>query len=401
MKIISKYKINIYFVYTLIYMCYYTNLPIKLEEITMCLFLIWSILNKKIFRIKFNLKMVFVIIILGTLSLIQGYKNDYPINRILEQVSIILVMYLGYDQLFKKYGYKNLFYIYFRITYFVCLLGLVQFIFYFIFKVDIFSYPVGSNSRMIPVIIKNIIRIRSVAYEPGWLAQTMLPAVIYSIEVLISSKRMQRKYIIVILVFFMTMSSGAMIVLPIYFIITRLKSIKDFFLGIGLIWAIGYLTKNIWSEKLIETISGLAGLKTGVFLNLNASSFAILSNLYVALNNNNLLLGVGLGNHPYSYYRNFKDLKIGVYHFYGLNSMDAYSLFSRIISELGLIFGISCLIILIIKRNKNNNLKALINNCSFIAILSFFLRGGLYTRFGTTFIILLFVNTISKKRRKM
>lgn len=41
-------KINRYFPYILIYMCYYTNLPIKLEELTMIIFIIWCILEKNI-----------------------------------------------------------------------------------------------------------------------------------------------------------------------------------------------------------------------------------------------------------------------------------------------------------------------------------------------------------------
>lgn len=124
-------KINRYFPYILIYMCYYTNLPIKLEELTMIIFIIWCILEKKIFKLKLNLNIIGVISILGSISLIQSYKNNYPIDRVLEQLLIITVMFMGYDLLFKKYGYKKLFRIYLKISYFICVLALIQFLVYF------------------------------------------------------------------------------------------------------------------------------------------------------------------------------------------------------------------------------------------------------------------------------
>lgn len=386
-------KINRYFPYILIYMCYYTNLPIKLEELTMIIFIIWCILEKKIFKLKLNLNIIGVISLLGSISLIQSYKNNYPIDRVLEQLLIITVMFMGYDLLFKKYGYKKLFRIYLKISYFICVLALIQFLVYFFLKIDILRYPIGCNNRALPVLAYNIARVRSIAYEPGWFAQTLIPAVIYSFEVLIKSKRAQKKYIIIILVFFMTMSSGALVVIPIYFIITRLKNIKQALIITPLIIGIAHLTEGIWKSRVQDTVMNLKKLDTGIFFDINASSFAILSNLYVALNNGSLLLGIGLGNHPYSYFRNFIDRKVGVYHFYGLNAMDAYSLLTRMISEIGMFSSVLILLFLIININIKNNIRSIINIGAFCGILSFLIRGGLYTRFGTTFIIILFFYT--------
>lgn len=392
-------KINKYFPYVLIYMCYYTNLPIKLEELTMISFIIWCILGKKNVQFKLNLTIAGIISILGSISLIQSYKNCYPIDRVLEQLLIISVMFIGYDLLFKKYGYKKLFRIYLKISYFICLLALVQFVVYFFLKIDILRYPIGCNSRVLPILTSNIARVRSIAYEPGWFAQTLIPAVIYSFEILIKSKRFQIKYIIIIIIFFMTMSSGALVAIPIYFVITRIRRVKQILIITPLMMGILYLSQNIWYHKVQDTFMSLKKLDTGIFFDINASSFAILSNLYVALNNNNLLLGIGLGNHPYSYFRNFIDRKIGVYHFYGLNAMDAYSLLTRMISELGLIFSVLILLFSITNINFKNNIKSIINIGAFCGILSFLIRGGLYTRFGTTFIIMLFFYTGKTKEK--
>ncbi|MGL5965537.1 MAG: hypothetical protein ACRCZ2_14260 [Fusobacteriaceae bacterium] len=392
-------KIRKYFPYVLIYMCYYTNLPIKLEELAMIGFIIWSVLEKKI-ELKFNLKTIIAIGILGSISLIQSYRNNFSIDRVLEQILIISVMFIGYDLLFMKYGYKKLFKVYLKISYFICLLGILQFIIYLFLKIDILKFPLGCNIRLLTSVPNEIPRIRSIAYEPGWFSQTLIPAVIYSVEVLIRSKRFQKKYIIIIFAFAIARSSGAMIVIPLYFLLKKMNKIKSLIIVSIILPLIIYLTKNIWYGRVVDTISSLKKLDTGIFYGINASSFAILSNLYVALNNNSILFGVGLGNHPYSYFRNFIDRKIGVYHFYGLNSMDAYSLLSRMISEIGIIFSIFAILILIMNLDLKNNIKSTINVGAFLAIISFLIRGGLYTRFGTAFIIMLFFYTGKNARTR-
>ncbi|WP_403559078.1 hypothetical protein ACIE8Z_03480 (plasmid) [Cetobacterium somerae ATCC BAA-474] len=391
--------INRYFPYILIYMCYYTNLPVKLEELTMIIFITWYILEKKFFELKLNLNIIGIISVVGSISLIQSYKNNYPVDRVLDQLLVIVVMFIGYDLLFKKYGYKKLFSIYLKVSYFICLLGILQFLVFIFLKIDILKYPIGSSYKALPMLKYGIPRIRSVAYEPGWLAQTLVPAVIYSLEVLKISRKLQKKYLVIIFVFFMTMSTGALISIPLYFILVKFKNRKEIMSSIFTVIILGWLTKDAWINKVIDTLSSLKKLQTGVFHDINASSFAILSNLYVALNNKNLFFGVGLGNHPYSYFRNFIDKKIGVYHFYGLNAMDAYSLLTRIISELGIVWTLLFIISLIMNINLKNNIKSIINIGAFLGIFSFLIRGGLYTKFGTTFILLLFYYTRKQRQR--
>ncbi|MGL4998948.1 MAG: hypothetical protein ACRC5T_08290 [Cetobacterium sp.] len=386
-----------------IFFIYYTAFQtIKLEEVSMILYIIYCLVNEKIIKFKVNVKLVIILIVVSIVSIIQANLNDFLTSRVFEQIIIIWVMFIGYSKLFEKYGYLKLFKRYMSITYFISIMGIIQFIVFFLVKKDIFPYPIGSNINGLPVIANRIIRIRSIAFEPGWLAQTMLPGVLFSIESLIKNKKFNLKFFTIILVFAFTLSSGAFIVVPIYFVITRLKkaNMKKMITIFPLVIISILLTKPIWYEKYTETLKGLSGLKTGFFKDINASSFATLSNLYVGLNNNNLLLGTGLGTHTYSYFKNFKNYHAGVYHFYGLNSKDAYSLFTRSLSEMGLIFILLFTVVLILKINKNKDIKAIINNCFFVGIISFFLRGGLYTRFGTSFIIMMFFYTIEKNKKR-
>lgn len=386
--------------YVFIYTIYYTNLPIKLEELLMLIYLGYYFLNEKILFFKINYKLLFLIMTLGLISIFKVIGNGYPLIRCLEQIILLLVMFLGFDKFFENYGYEKLFDIYLKITCFISILGIFQFIIYLFFKIDIFPYPIGCNSRVLPTFGSDLARIRSIAYEPGWLAQTMLPACIYSIENIIRNKKIKINYLIILLAFFMTQASAAFIVVPIYFFITRFKkpALKNI-LKVSIAIPLGlFLTQSIWWNKYIDTIQSFKSLKTGIFENINASSFAILSNLYVALNNDNLFFGTGLGTHPYSYLRNFKNLETGVYYFYGLNAMDAYSLATRIVSEMGVVILALFIIFIIVYLNFDDSNKGIINRCALAGILSFFLRGGLYTKFGTAFIIILFFKTSIKNK---
>lgn len=386
--------------YVFIYTIYYTNLPIKLEELLMLIYLGYYFLNEKILFFKINYKLLFLIMTLGLISIFKVIGNGYPLIRCLEQIILLLVMFLGFDKFFENYGYEKLFDIYLKITCFISILGIFQFIIYLFFKIDIFPYPIGCNSRVLPTFGSDLARIRSIAYEPGWLAQTMLPACIYSIENIIRNKKTKINYLIILLAFFMTQASAAFIVVPIYFFITRFKkpALKNI-LKVSIAIPLGlFLTQSIWWNKYIDTIQSFKSLKTGIFENINASSFAILSNLYVALNNDNLFFGTGLGTHPYSYLRNFKNLETGVYYFYGLNAMDAYSLATRIVSEMGVVILALFIIFIIVYLNFDDSNKGIINRCALAGILSFFLRGGLYTKFGTAFIIILFFKTSIKNK---
>lgn len=361
----------------------------------MLIYLGYYFLNERIIFFKINYKLLFIILTLGLISIFKVIENGYPLMRCLEQIILLIVMFLGFDKLFEKYGYERLFNIYLKVTYFICILGIFQFIVYLFLKIDIFPYPIGCNIRPLTTFGNNLARIRSIAYEPGWLAQTMLPACIYSIENIIRNKKIRINYLVILFTFFMTQASAAFIVVPLYFFITRFKkpTLKNIF-KISIAIPLGlFLTKGVWWNKYIETIQSFKSLKTGVFEDINASSFSILSNLYVALNNGNLFFGTGLGTHPYSYSKNFKNLETGVYYFYGLNAMDAYSLATRIVSEMGIVMLALFIVLIAINLNFDETNKGLINRCALAGILSFLLRGGLYTKFGTTFIILLFFRT--------
>lgn len=388
-----KLKMDILSPYIIIILAFHSGY--KLEEIFMVFYLGYYLLREKIFNIKISCKILYILMFISLISILKAKLNNYPIGRTIEQIILLLVMFLGYSHLFKKCGVKKITNIYMNISYYICLLGLAQFIIFYLIRIDIVPHPLTSSPHKIGQLFSGIIRTRSIGYEAGIIAQTLVPAVCISISGILKTKSKERRkrYLTIILMFLLTFSSGAYVAVPFYFIIKEIKRKNPIkiFNSIFFVMIAALLTKNIWSGKVFETLKALSGLQTGIFKDINASSFSTLSNLYVALNNKNIFFGTGLGTHPYSYFENFKDRPyIPVYHFYGLNAPEAYSVFTRSLSELGLIFVIFFIIIMIYSFNKKQNYIGEINAAALTGIISFFIRGGLYTRFGTALIILLY-----------
>lgn len=389
----KKLKMDVLSPYIIIILAFHSGY--KLEEFFMIFYLGYYMIREKILGIKISYKILYLLLFVSFISILKAKLNNYPLGRTIEQIILLLIMFLGYSHLFKKHGVKKIADIYMNISYYVCLLGIIQFIVFFLTRIDIIPHPITSSIHGVVQIFPGVIRIRSIGFEPGIIAQTLVPAMCLSITGFLrtKSKIRKRRYFIIILMFLLTFSSGAYIAIPFYFIFKEIKRKNPIkiFNSIFFISSLAILTKNIWSEKIFETFKALSGLKTGVFRDINASSFSTLTNLYVALNNKNLLFGTGLGTHPYSYFENLKNRSyIPVYHFYGLNAPEAYSIFTRSLSELGLIFVVFFIGLLIYSFNKKQNYVGEINAAALTGIMSFFIRGGLYTRFGTALVILMY-----------
>ncbi|MGL5964425.1 MAG: hypothetical protein ACRCZ2_08540 [Fusobacteriaceae bacterium] len=389
----KKLKFNVYAPYVIIILGFHSGY--KLEEIFMLFYLSYYILKENLLELKIDYKILGIILFVSIISILKATLNNYPLSRTFEQIVLLLVMFLGYSHFFKKNGIKKMTSIYLDISYWVSILGILQFIIFYLVRIDIIPHPLTSSVNVIGQRFPGIIRARSIGFEAGIIAQTLIPATCLSITGFFKTKSKKRKkrYFTIFIMFILTLSSGGYVALPFYFIIKELKRKNPLktLNSVLFISLLGILTKNIWYEKIFETFGAISGLKTGIFKDINASSFSTLSNLYIALNNKNLYFGTGLGTHPYSYFENFKDRPyIPIYHFYGLNAPEAYSIFTRSLSEMGLIFVILFITGLGYKFNKRQNYLGEINAAALTGIISFFIRGGLYTRFGTTLIILMY-----------
>ena len=139
--------------------------------------------------------------------------------------------------------------------------------------------------------------------------------------------------------------------------------------------------------KTSESINAFSDFEPEYFEVLNFSTYALLTNLWVANEAPCRLTGTGLGTHEINYEMGYQSDFV----FYGLNKTDAYSLFTRLYSEFGII-GVFLVVYLLLKyRNIDNP----INVAILVVFIAYFIRGGYYFIYGVVFYAYLFYYTSS------
>jgi hypothetical protein len=244
-------------------------------------------------------------------------------------------------------------------------------------------------------------RVHSFFGEPGELAAFQIPVMIYIIFNSRFYVNNKIKSIIFFVTYLVTFTATAYFILAIILLTKLYRRLKYFTIALIIVFAALLLSTSLTfdassNDNLSDfnlLISGIQqkitestnfSIKSDVedFEKLNYSSYALLSNLYVAFNAPSRVFGTGLGTHQESYVRVYQSSFTG----YGLNKDDGYSLINRIFSE----FGYVGIIVMIIVLYKNFNSKNVINLSSFFFLLTNMLRGGNYIFLGYIFFIFLY-----------
>jgi hypothetical protein len=371
----------------------FSGLYIELTCILLCALII---IFKKDFKIGFSKYLILGLAFVLVVSLINESINNYEISKTIQQFLLLIVFLSAYTVIFKflKNNLLNLFDIYLKFAFYISLMGLLQFFIYFLAGINIFYFASKSTSQFYP----GIIRVSSIISEPAYLGGIIIPALVYFMfsKKETSSNFKKYHFIVILLALISTFSSASYLVL----IIAALYKIfyrKSLIFIIISILLIGFYTSliinsgklgnarainNKLTDTFENTYSGLINPEIKYFETLNSSSYALLTNLHIALNSPSRLLGTGLGTHEQNYYSLYTSRILE----YGQNAQDGYSLAIRIYSELGLV-GIIFLFIFLIKNFNNKNP---INIASFFLILQLILRGGHYTLYGTIFFFFLY-----------
>lgn len=293
--------------------------------------------------------------------------------------------------------------------YIICVLGLIQFIVCFFTMIDIFPFSLDGYTQRLPG--GRIMRIHSILNEAGNLGTCLTPIIAYILFDKKFFKANKGKSIIIIITHLLTFATVSYVLLALllfvkmymkvrslkYILIAATITIIPFFIN-SLNASVDSIEKDshnsgffsMMRQKIIETSIFFELKDPQAFEALNASSYATLTNLWVAANAPCRLTGTGLGTHQENYRELYSNEK---YPFYGLNSEDGYSLFVRILSEFG-ILGIILYYIFVIK---NFNFKNIVNFSIFFLLIALWIRGGHYTFYGTVFFHLIYYYT-SKKR---
>jgi hypothetical protein len=266
-------------------------------------------------------------------------------------------------------------------------------------------------------------RVGGLSGEPYNLSLALFPATFYYLLTKISGTRPFNetktmswiKCSTIFLAFFLTFSSTGFVGLFISFIIIaihkgyfNLKSPRFLFAPVFfavVYFLFSYLTTSDQSlnRKVKEGAWFLQGegKESTDLRGLNSSSFALLSNYFIATTGfkENPIAGIGLGNYETLYNSKFESLfGLRFLLMYGRsNYNDANSMFLRLLAETGLI-GVSLflgfLVVFLIKRALKSNREQIyliaVNHGIFVLFLIRLLRCGNYLSDGMFFFILLY-----------
>lgn len=329
----------------------------------------------------------------------------YPLDRFINQYIMLTSFIIAYHILFNfnKNDIHSLFQKYLDIAYTLSILGIIQFIIFYLCSFNIFQIFTAKDIGTASFTVNDVyLRINSILMEPGLLATILIPATTYYIFTI---KRSTAKRALIILTALILTFSTIGFVILIFILIDRaivFLSTKSIYVRL-LVWPLLITIlligthKNLGSTgdnpsdisiKIKESVEGIKELQPESIELLNLSSYATLMNLYVAQHAPARLTGTGLGNHPY----NYEKVYVSNYHAYGLNKNDGYSLFTRLYSETGYI-GLALFIFFLIKNYNHSNI---INHSVFFLIIAYLLRGGHYTLNGTIFFFFLYYWTNKK-----
>lgn len=372
------------------------------EPLFLALYLLGKIIKCKIVKIKFVLFFVVLAIHGYVMSLFTGYSLD----KMAQQLLLIFVVLFGYIQLFhsSKKSIEFWFSVYLNFVYILSVIGLFQFFVYIMTDINIFPYTMELRPTL------SSYRLRAIFIEAGHMAYFFIPGTSY---IIISTKfylNNKSRSSIILLASILTFSSSmyiSIIIAVVYRFYDHIKKFKFFFYVIALlfVWelvkfnynAIEYNeetgVRNAFSKiaQYLDAIHYLLSDESSpaTFESFNRSTYASLSNLWIALNAPYRVFGTGLGTHQ----QNYEALYQSDFIAYGLNKEGAYSLFSRILSEFGYI-GISLFFLFVFKMYNKYNI---LSTCYLIFIICAMIKGGHYTMHCTMLFFYLFYQCSNKQ----
>lgn len=329
---------------------------------------------------------------------VTNYFVGYPIGKFIQQFILLLLLSVSYYQFFLNYvpDLNRLWDKYIRFCVFLSYFGLIQFLFYILVNIDITFFI-----SFIDYAPQQSYRLRSYFLEPGYFATFIIPAVSYCFLQKDYWRQHKRRVIILVTALLLTFATIGYFVMFFFFVYRYKKIILKYcyFLMVPIVmfvlFVLNYSTESqdmnsSWKAmvtKTSESINAFSDFEPEYFEVLNLSTYALLTNLWVANEAPCRLTGTGLGTHEINYEMGYQS----DFFQYGLNQTDAYSLFTRLYSEFGII-GVFLVIYLLFKyRNINNP----INVAILVVFISYFIRGGHYFIYGVVFYAYLFYYTSS------
>lgn len=309
----------------------------------------------------------FFLLLIGALfihGIVVNTLIGVPLNYMIAQligISIISIYYYNFIPLYDK---NDIIAVYVKLSLYAAIIG---YVFYFL--------NINLNDG----------RLQSIFKEPAHYVIVVMPACFYFLK--------QKNYIAFATIFgtlILSNSSLGYIGCALMFIIPNLnlKRLAYFAASVPVILATFYYVYTeypFFQLRVNDTYESLNSVNTGKFNEYtNLSSYALLSNIFVAKENiKDHPFGSGIGSHVYMHRSVYsKEMRPPEYlikqNLEKINSNDANSLFTRILSELGLLGFIAVILFLIKTIPVFNDKRFLLSQGIFIYFLLKLFRDGHY-----------------------
>lgn len=363
-----------------------------------CMILLFLFCRNKVM----NKKILFFFFLLTCHFFITSIFIGYPCDKFLQQVSLLILISSGYFVFFNNYieSIDELWKKYLKICLIMCYIGYLQFGLFLLTGNDYISDILGNQQMG-----ENRLRMLGIFYEPGYFAAFLVPAMAYRILNWSADDNNKRHTVILTVAVLLSFTTIGYFMLALILFYKFRKYILRYLviLIFGIFSVVGYIVNysandekvdsseiNSILTKFSETVEVFREeIEPAYFENgVNASTYAIISNFWVADHAPCRLTGTGLGTHEISYESLYKS----DCNFYGLNKSDAYSLFIRLLSEFGYIGLLFALLFII----KNYNGLNSINVSVLFIFISMLIRGGHYFLYGVIFFLFVYIYTNKK-----
>lgn len=259
-----------------------------------------------------------ILILSGVFSIVFGYNTPSYFSIQLFFLLIIPVYYFSFFDFF-KFRFDEIIRFYCTCAFWLSVIGLIK----------------------LPYDISQGVGLHSLLLEPAHFCTAVLPAFFITYK-----QRSFKRYMfkIILLAVLLSGSSLGVMGLGIALLLTVKRPSLIKAVGalavVSILFVITYFKYEPLRLRIDDTFTGIT---TGDISTLNLSSYALVSNLYVSFQSflTNPLFGNGVGSHTLSrsmYLGNLKGITVFQdMHIDHLNAQDAGSLFSRVMSELGMI----------------------------------------------------------------
>ncbi len=310
------------------------------------------------------------------------------------------------------YDVKLLFKYYMKSAYIMSIIGLIQIISYNIGFRPGYDYHLFLNKWNVTQGGLGI-RVNAFFSEPAYYAATIAPAFFVAVYNLIKNETYfisRRQSILVAAAYTTTFSSVGIlgILLTFIFLLINLGFFRYVAIYLPLIIGIGiYSYSNV--PEFRDRLDGMFELyeTNDIYsYDIHGSSFVLYNNSHVAWENfiRNPLFGTGLGSHPMAFEKYSYTNVLGAVQL-DYNSMDANSMFLRLMSETGF-YGMFVFLLLlfgcwVFRWNSPDESYWLISNAIAVVIILYFIRQGHYFLNGFPFFIWLYFYTSSVSKVKL